>query len=151
MDCKPDESLGRQIYALSLDMRNFGEKVLNPFNITMEQLHLLKCLSEETGLSQQAICQIVKKTPANTTRMLDRLEAKLLVVRKDDPNDRRASMVFLTDQGSSMIKVVEGVFETFSQLFLEGISVKEQKTIRNSLKKMADNLKKMSEELKNNA
>ena len=107
-------------------------------------------MSKEVGISQQTICQEVYKTPANTTRMLDRLEAKSLVIRKDNPNDRRASMVFLTDQGGSLLNAVEGVFQTFSDLFLDGITTKEQKTIREGLKKMAGNLIKMSDELKNN-
>ena len=149
MDCKSEEPLGRQIYILSRDMSNFAEKVLNPFDITLEQLHLLKCLPKKTGLTQKEICDVVYKSPANTTRMLDRMEAKDLVVRKDSPQDRRACLVFLTEKGQKLVEVVEGVFESFSQHFLHGISKKEIKIMKTGLKKMSENLVTMSEELEN--
>lgn len=147
MDCKSDKSLGRQIYILSRNMSNFAEKVLSPFGVTLEQLHLLKCLPEKTGMTQKEICDVVYKSPANTTRMLDRMEAKDLVVRKDDPQDRRVCLVFLTAKGKKLVEVVEGVFESFSQHFLYGIKEKEIQTIKTGLQKMSDNLITMSEEL----
>jgi DNA-binding MarR family transcriptional regulator len=149
MDCKAEESLGRQIYILSRDMSNFAEKVLSPFGVTLEQLHLLKCLPGKTGMTQKEICAVVYKSPANMTRMLDRMEAKDLVVRKDEPQDRRVCMIFLTAKGKKLVEVVEGVFESFSQHFLNGIKEKEIQTIKNGLQKMAGNLITMSKELEN--
>lgn len=147
MSCKSEEALGRQLYILSRDMSNFAERALNPFDITLEQLHLLKCLPSEQGLTQKAICEMVYKTPANTTRMLDRMEAKGLVMRRDNPEDRRASLVFITGKGKKLVTVVEGVFETFKDNFLAGITEKEEKLFRGVLKKMSNNLLKMSKEL----
>ena len=149
MDCKSEEPVGRQIYILSRDMSNFAEKVLTPFNITVEQLHLLKSLPEKEGVTQKEICDVVYKTPANTTRMLDRMEAKDFVIRKDSPEDRRACLVYLTEKGRKLVEVVEGVFESFTEHFLKDITEKELKTIRSGLKKMSDNLVTMSEELEN--
>ena len=44
-----EESLGRLIYLTAQDMRNFAEKILSPFDLTIEQFHLLKTLSCDKG------------------------------------------------------------------------------------------------------
>ena len=88
-----EESLGRQIYIVSQEMRNFAERVLKPYALTLEQFHLLKNMSLDAGMTQRQICNLTSKTPANMSRMLDRMESKSLVARRENPVDRRASLV----------------------------------------------------------
>ncbi len=147
MKCCNEDTLGRQLYMTGQDMRNFAEKVLNPYDLTVEQFHLLKNMPVDSGLTQREIGEITSKTPANMTRLLDRLEIKTLVERRDDPNDRRASLVFLTEKGKSLVDEVFNVFELFSADFLHGISEEEQQIVKNILTKITSNIKKMTEEL----
>ena len=139
-----EEPLGRLIYLLSQDLKNFAEKVLKPYSLTLEQLHILKNMSIDTGMNQRQIGDIANKKAANITRMLDRLESKELVQRKENPEDRRAASVFLTNKGDALVKEVIGIFDSFSSSFLKGVSLKEQETIRNAFKKMGGNLEIMS-------
>ncbi len=146
--CRED-SLGRQIYFTSQEMRNFAEKVLKPFDLTLEQFHLMKNMPADSGLTQREIGEISGKTAANMTRMLDRMETKDLVVRRESPDDRRASLVFLTDKGRSLVEEVIGGFEKFSARLVQDVSEKEQQVVRSALKKITENVQKMSEELDN--
>ncbi len=142
-----EESLGRQIYITSQEMKNFAERVLKPYELTLEQFHLLKNLTTDTGMSQREIGEIANKTPGNMTRILDRMESKDLVVRRDKPDDRRASLVFLTEKGDSLVdQLLEG-FESFSARLVDGISEEEQQIVRQALAKLASNIKSMSEDL----
>lgn len=147
MGCCKEESLGRVIYFTAQDMHNFAEKILKPFGLTLEQFHLLKNMPVGEGLSQRKIGEIVNKRPANMTRILDRLELKELVVRRNNPQDRRASTVFLTEKGRDLIEAVLVVFESFSSRFTDGISVEDRQVVRVAMERMSANIKKMLEEL----
>lgn len=147
MDCEHNESLGRLIYLAAQDIKNLAEKVLKPSGLTLEQFHLLKNMSNQSGLSQRELGEIVNKTPANITRILDRLEAKTLIARRDNPVDRRASIVFLTDSGKSLLSEVFGILEAFSMKVSQGINEQEQEIVKKVLNKMTANIKSMSENL----
>jgi len=145
-DCK-ENSLGRLIYFTAQELSNFAEKVLRPYDLTLEQFHLLKEMPEDLGLSQRQICEIANKKPANMTRILDRLESKGLMVRRANPEDRRASLVYLTEKGLELLATVHGGFDFFSKRIVQGISEKEQEMARSVLKKMSENLLEMTDEL----
>lgn len=142
-----EESLGRLIYATGQEMKTFAEKVLKPYGLTPEQLHIMKSIPVDSGMTQRDIGRQVGKSPANMTRILDRLESKSLVERRDNPEDRRASLVFLTGRGLTVVEEVLHVLEAFSSTLLQGISEKEQQVIRVALRKMSANLQNMSGEL----
>lgn len=145
-----EESLARQIYLTARDMRNFAEKLLKPFCLTMEQFHLLMKLADNSGISQRQLGETADKTPANMTRILDRMEAKGLVVRREDPGDRRSSLVFLTDKGAALVEEVFGEFNSYSARVISGIDEEDQRLAREVLLKMGDNISKMAEEAAKN-
>ncbi|MDF1578623.1 MAG: MarR family transcriptional regulator [Desulfurivibrionaceae bacterium] len=145
-----EESLARQIYLTARDMRNFAEKLLKPFCLTMEQFHLLNKLADNSGISQRQLGEAADKSPANMTRILDRIEAKGLAVRREDPGDRRSSLVFLTDKGAVLVEEVFGVFNSYSARVVSGIAAADQRLAREVLVKMGDNLNKMAEKTAEN-
>lgn len=139
-----EEALPRLVYMTAQALRNHAEKVLKPYGLTLEQFVPLKHLFFEPGATQRQICEGTKKTPANMTRILDRLEKKSLVKRRENPKDRRASLVFLTDKGEALVNEVSSLFESYSDEVIVGITEKEQQITRNVLKKMENNIQKIS-------
>ena len=139
-----EEPLGRIIYYLAQDIRNLAEKVLAPYKLTVEQFQTLKILSPDTGLTQRQLGQETNKNPANMTRILDRLEAKSLIARRTDPNDRRVYLVCLTGKGQSLLNDVMGVVERFSARLHKGINTEMDQMARKVLKIMAANIAAMS-------
>jgi DNA-binding MarR family transcriptional regulator len=120
-ECRQD-SLGRLIYFTAREMTNLAEKLLRPHALTLEQFHLLKNMDLDSGISQRQLGEVTNKTAANVTRMLDRMAAKDLVVRRADPGDRRAALVSLTAKGTALVTAVSGELATFSAGILAGIS-----------------------------
>lgn len=143
-----EEPLGRMIYLMALDIRNLAERILSPFDLTIEQLHTLKSLAVSDGMSQRQLGAAIRKNPANLTRILDRLEAKAFTVRQADPQDRRAYLVYLTEEGRGVLDKVEEVFTGFSAEVHRGLTDEMIRSTRNVLKKMAANLEKMSAEMR---
>ena len=145
MRCDNTESLGRLIYLTAQEIKNFAEKLLKPYDVTLEQFHLLKNMSPDSGMSQRELGELVNKTPANITRILDRLELKNLIARRNSPADRRASQVFLTNQGQDMVQEVFAIFESFSNQLTQGTSEKKQQKTREVLIRIGHNIKTMSQ------
>ena len=148
MSCNNPESLGRLIYLTAQEIKNYAEKVLKPYDLTLEQFHLLKQMSLDSGMSQRELGELTNKTPANITRILDRLELKNLVVRKSSEKDRRATHVFLTQNGDMLVREVFAILESFSSKLKEGVSSKDQEITRNVLGMIDTNIKTMSQQIK---
>jgi DNA-binding MarR family transcriptional regulator len=144
MRCEYKEPLGRLIYEAAQDIKNFAEKILKPYGLTLEQFHLLKNMSRKVGMSQRELGDLVNKSPANITRILDRLEYKSLVKRLDNPEDRRTTVVLLTTQGQAQVQEVSGIFESFSSGLTCGITDSEQEMTKKVLGRLHSNLQSMS-------
>ena len=135
-----NNSIGRLLYQTTQAMNIHAEKVLKPYDLTVEQFILLKNMPENEALSQNQLCEIVKKSAANVTRILDRLEKKTFVKRKQNPADRRSTLLVLTDQGKEMVEKVHSLFESFSDYLTKGISSQEQDLLIQLLHKIQGNL-----------
>lgn len=142
-----DATLPRHIYLTSLRLQIQADKGLHPFGITLEQLRPLKVLSEAGGaVGQRQLSEMADKTPANMTRILDRLAAKGLVERQPDPADRRAFTVVLTPDGKEMVAKAESLFSAYLEKVLTGISEQEKKVCRTVLERITTNLADLAAE-----
>jgi len=137
------DSLGRQIYFTAREIGNVAEKILKPHDLTLEQFQLLKNMSADKGKTQSKLGGLTGKSPANITRLLDRLEAKQLMIRRSDPTDRRVSLVFLTARGDALIREMVGLFETFSERLIRNIDPRDQEITRQTLEKITANVREM--------
>ncbi|MDJ0622006.1 MAG: MarR family transcriptional regulator [Desulfocapsaceae bacterium] len=142
-----EQSVGRLVYLTSLKLRNYAEKILSPHDLTVEQFHLLKNTSRVSGLSQNELCRSVGKKPANITRILDRLEKKKWIERRVHPNDRRATLVFLTRDGELIVKKVSSTFESYSSRFIAGVDADEERIFRQVIKKINGNIDRLMNEI----
>ena len=135
-----EENIGRLIYLTAQRLGNHAEKLLAPYGLTLEQLQLLKQLDCANGISQRALGELTNKTPANVTRILDRLEGKQLIVRKNDPEDRRATLVLLAVKGEPLLEQVRELLENFTTSFLAGVSTQDRETVSRVLLTIDKNL-----------
>lgn len=77
-----------------------------------------RAIAVETGL-----------TPASITALLDRLEARNLLARRPDPDDRRKIMVSATRKALSLIEDAYGPIQREGAALLMHFSADEQNTI----------------------
>lgn len=141
------EPIGRLIYTTSLNLRNYAEKMLSPYDLTVEQFHVLKKTSRHAGCIQKKLCRELGKKPANITRILDRLEGKKWIERRMNPADRRSSHIFLTFSGEQIIEKVSKDFEAYSSWFIAGVSNEEEHIFRNVMGKINKNIMLLMQEI----
>ena len=84
------------------------------------------------------------KSPANITRILDRLERKGRVVRRPNPEDRRSSLVFLTTEGARLCDEVISLFQGLRHHLMHGIGETERDTAVMVLERITNNIGRMS-------
>lgn len=88
-------------FKLSKAMRKvqrYYEANLASLEITPVQFYVLSSLWETNGLKFKELAQRLSMDGATLTGILDRLEKLGFVARKDDPEDRRSLLVFLTEK-----------------------------------------------------
>jgi MarR family transcriptional regulator, organic hydroperoxide resistance regulator len=114
-------------------MKDHISSLAAEFELSLSQLDALKNLEEPC--SQRELAQCLHFDASNVTDIVDRLEARGLVTRTIDPNDRRVRRLVLTDKGEAVRR--ELFDRAVNQGPLNALSSTEQVRLRNLLAKVA--------------
>ena len=71
------------------------------------------------------IADAVGIEPSSVVRLIDTLAASGLIERRDDANDRRAKLIFLTPEGRKKVKEIESALVPLRRELLQGLTEKE--------------------------
>mgnify|MGYP005750681391 FL=1 len=85
--------------------------LFKPFGITLPQYNILRILRgqhPQPATISLLIERMLDKT-SNASRIVDKLEAKGLVTRKQCPADRRTVDVLITDKGLALLKEMDSI------------------------------------------
>ena len=96
------DKAGTHMAVLTRQLNLFLNRELAGRGITASELPYLAQLYERDGLSQEDMARMLSVDRAAASRTLAALERKGLVVRGEDPGDRRARRVTLTDEGHEL-------------------------------------------------
>lgn len=143
MNCGSEESFWSLIGMTSRAMRSYADQQLQRYDLTIEQLLVLKHLDVAEGMPQNMLSQLAGKSPANITRILDRLENKNNIIRGPNPDDRRSSLVFLTGEGENVRDELVCLFQGLVSELVEGIAPEKQQIAVEVLKGIKNNIDKM--------
>jgi DNA-binding MarR family transcriptional regulator len=135
-----EKSTGFIIYRTALAMRAALQRVLKEykFDITPEQFGILMLLSEEEGLSQKEIGDVLFKDKPNISRMLDALERKSLILRQS--TDRRTFAIFLTPEGKKLVEDILPLKRQLEQKTLNGLLTRELEALETTINKIYRNI-----------
>ena len=75
---------------------------LHNIDLTPEQFLLLDLLWNKGPLSQQELADQLLKDKNSVTKLVDALERKGFVARRQNPNDRRSNTIILTEAATSL-------------------------------------------------
>jgi MarR family transcriptional regulator, organic hydroperoxide resistance regulator len=100
----------------------FYNRRLRRFGITYNHLFILTCLWEQDGVNVKDLSKQLLLDSSSLTGHLDRLERRGLVRRRDDPEDRRAVRVFLTEKGRHLKDQLEPIGLELKETLQRGVS-----------------------------
>ena len=75
------------------------------------------------GVRQVVLATYVGIEGTSLVRLLDELSSVGLVIRKDDPSDRRAKTIWLTEEGERLAEQVETVLRDLRDRVLEDVDI----------------------------
>lgn len=107
--------------------------------LTFSQYVTLKKLEAGTA-SVTDLARAAELNPGAMTRLLDKLEARGLLVRVADPADRRALHIHLTDEGRRIWRDIDQCGQRVRKAALAGFDDAEAARFASLLERVRDNL-----------
>jgi DNA-binding MarR family transcriptional regulator len=108
--------------------------------LTPEQFMLIDLLWNEGEMTQQQLANQLKKDKNSVTMLVDAIESKGLVVRRQNTLDRRSNTVVLTDKALELKEMAKQKGISILDGMLEGISEEELHSFLNILRLLNQNM-----------
>jgi DNA-binding MarR family transcriptional regulator len=114
--------IGESVARLSRRLRAGSARLLAPFGLTDAQARALRMVGRNrVPLRMSEIARRIQIVPRSATTIIEGLEAKGLVVREIDPEDRRSTLVRMTETGTRLYSEIgrardTAAVELFSRL-----------------------------------
>ena len=99
-------SVGDLFWAVARQLRHTSRETLAPWDVTPSQLRALGTLMRHGAARPGALAKHLGIAPRSATEVVDALEQRGLVRRETDPDDRRATLVVVTDAGRELAAAV---------------------------------------------
>jgi MarR family transcriptional regulator, organic hydroperoxide resistance regulator len=133
-----NETVGVLLAQVCRQHRQNAETALNTIGLHTGQEFLIILLSEQDGLTQNELAEIIKVQPPTISKMLARLGN--LIERRPDKEDARISRVYLTDEGRKIVTDIYKIWQSLEERTTTGLSLMEQALLRRLLMQLLTNL-----------
>lgn len=118
--------------------QSFYDKCFEELGIGSGHFSYLLFLYRQEGVSQDSMAKFFNVDKAATARAVARLEALGYIRRAKDPHDRRAYLIYLTEQGRALEPQIRSVLKNWALLITEDLSLEERDLAYSLLRKMAN-------------
>ena len=108
--------------------------------LTPEQFMLIDLLWNQGEMSQQELADQMHKDKNSITKLVDAIERKGLVVRQQNPSDRRSNTIVLTELAEGFKDDAKSRGISILDKMLTGIPEDELYSFLDTLKKLCDNM-----------
>jgi DNA-binding MarR family transcriptional regulator len=115
----------------------FAER-LAPLGLTPPHAGIFGVLSASEGLSQQALCEILGILPSRLVVLVDELEGRGFVERRDSPDDRRSYALHVTEKGRQALEAIGRVAREHDAALCAALSEKEREQLCSLLQRIAE-------------
>lgn len=140
------ESMGFLVYETAKAYANAYAKLMSPLGLTRSQARALACVTRYPGITQVDLGEYLGVGRMATSGLLDRMEAKDLVSRAEDPSDLRVKRVFLTKSAKKLLPDVQKIADVLYNCSMASINAKDLQTTKNVLSAIQGNLDELLKE-----
>ena len=130
---QPRDALGYLLKHAHQQLTAIADAALAAFDIDSKDLGVLRVLVGHEPVSQQQVATMLGVDRTTMVALLDTLEAKGIVTRRPDPDDRRRNVVAPTQPGLALIRRADAAYVAAEDDFLSGLSGKDAAAFRRVL------------------
>ncbi|PKU24047.1 MarR family winged helix-turn-helix transcriptional regulator [Telmatospirillum siberiense] len=102
-------------------------------DLTKPQYAVLSAIAERPGIEQMRLVDAAASSKATLAEMLNRLEERGIIVRRQDDIDRRRRFVHLTEAGQAMLTTAQPFARQTDEVFLNRLLPSERKNLQRLL------------------
>ena len=133
-----EENIGLLIHDVGRLLRVLYDRQMASIGLTRSQWLLLTYLYFKDGINQTELASLMDMEKAPLSRLLDRMEIKGWIIRKNESKDRRTKNIYLSE---SVKPLISSMRDKAAEYRSESLSVLNDKDI-NKLKDILQILKK---------
>lgn len=102
--------------------------------VTPVQYAALQTVSNNPGIDQKTLARSIGFDTSTIGGVVDRLEARGLLVRQGSPDDRRVRLLTLTDAGSALLRDIVPDMHRAQELMLEPLTPRQRQEFMKMLR-----------------
>lgn len=131
-----EETLAEAFWSAARRLRHLTHDTVTPFGITPGQARALGELRRHGGMRLSDLAEHLRIAPRSTTEVIDALQERGLVGRSPDPDDRRATLVSLTDEGTRTAEAVQSARWAEADTFFGRLSDPDREALARILRSL---------------
>ncbi len=136
----PTANIGFQLHDVARLMRKRFEQRTARVGFTRAQWQALVYLARNEGIHQAGLAELLDVEPISLMRILDKLQARGLVERRQHPRDRRVWLLYLTPEAHPSLDILRSLGEQTRAEALAGISDDDREKLMSVLDALHANL-----------
>jgi len=107
------------LYDVARIMRTRADQSARLMGMTRAQWVIMAWVEMRPGLSQNELAALVEVEPITVGRLVDRLEARGILERRNDPKDRRIRRLHLTGAASPVLEEIQAYRASLNTQFAD--------------------------------
>jgi DNA-binding MarR family transcriptional regulator len=133
-------TLGFLLHDVARLLRKRFEQRAKCLGLTRSQWQTLAYLSNNEGIHQSGLAEILEIEPITLVRILDKLAERGLVERRQHPTDRRIWLLYMREEAHPILEEMREIGDATRAEALDGATPEQREALFNILSEMKTNL-----------
>jgi DNA-binding MarR family transcriptional regulator len=130
------EGLPEVFWSVAHELRHLSKQTLEPWGVAPGHSRGLNVLAHHGAMRLSELSDHLHIAPRSATEVVDALEKRGLAERRPDPDDRRATLVALTDHGRDVAVAITSARRAEAERFFGSLSAPDRAHLRRILEKL---------------
>jgi DNA-binding MarR family transcriptional regulator len=126
MTDEQDETLLESFWEVARQVRQMSKQALAPWDITPSHARAMGVLTRHGQIRLSELSDHLHIAPRTATEVVDALQERGFVQRQADPDDRRATLVSLTDEGKRVSDAIRSTRAAEAERFFGTLSAADR-------------------------